>query len=285
MQNVEKIKEMKIFSRRIQMEVVKMIAGLGIGHLGGSLSVTDLLAVLYCGRMKYDPKNPQWEERDRFILSKGHAGPALYATLALKGFMPVEELATLNRPHTKLPSHVDRTKTPGVDMTCGSLGQGASAAAGIALGLRMNGKSNYVYAAFGDGEINEGQVWEMALFAGHRKLSNLIGFVDYNKLQLDGPTDEICKLGDIARKFEEFGWYAQNVDGHDVAAIDEAIGRAKGQDEKPSMIVLHTVKGNGWSRSANQVGSHSRGLNEEELAEALGEMQAAIDSYESGEGV
>ncbi len=125
----------------------------------------------------------------------------------------------------------------------------------------------------------------MALFAGHRKLSNLIGFVDYNKLQLDGPTDEICKLGDIARKFEEFGWYAQNVDGHDVAAIDEAIGRAKGQDERPSMIVLHTVKGNGWSRAANQVGSHSRGLNEEELAEALGEMQAAIDSYESGEGV
>ena len=279
MLNVEKIREMNIFSRRIQMEVVKMIAGLGIGHLGGSVSVTDLLSVLYCNQMKYDPKNPQWEDRDWFILSKGHAGPALYSTLALKGFMPVEELATLNRPHTKLPSHVDRTKTPGVDMTCGSLGQGASAAAGIALGFQMDGKDNYVYVAFGDGEINEGQVWEMALFAGHRKLSHLIGFVDYNKLQLDGPTDEICKLGDVAKKFEEFGWYAQSVDGHDVAAIDEAIERAKAQSEKPSMIVLNTVKGNGWSRSANQVGSHSRGLNEEELKEALAEMQAAIDSY------
>lgn len=279
MLNVEKIREMKIFSKRVQMEVVKMIAGLGIGHLGGSLSITDLLSVLYCNQMKYNPKNPKWEGRDWFILSKGHAGPALYAILALKGFMPLEELATLNRPHTKLPSHVDRTKTPGVDMTCGSLGQGASAAAGIALGLKMNGKSNYVYAAFGDGEINEGQVWEMALFAGHRGLSNLICFVDYNKLQLDGPTDEICRLGDIAKKFDEFGWYSQSVDGHDVAAIDEAINRAKAQSGKPSMIVLNTVKGNGWSKSANQVGSHSRGLNEEELAQALAEMQAAMDSY------
>lgn len=279
MLSTEKVREMKVFSKHIQMEVVKMIAGLGVGHLGGSLSITDLLAVLYCNQLKYDPKNPQWEDRDWVVLSKGHAGPALYSTLALKGFMPMEQLATLNRPHTNLPSHVDRTKTPGIDMTCGSLGQGASTAAGVALGMKMNGKDNYVHVIFGDGEIDEGQVWEMALFAGHRKLSNLIGYVDYNKLQLDGPTDKVCALGDVAAKFAEFGWYAQTVDGHDVEAIDAAIENAKKQSDKPSMIVLNTIKGNGWSKSANQVGSHSRGLNEEELQEALAEMQAAIDSY------
>ena len=189
MLSAEKIREMKVFSKQVQMEVVKMIAGLGVGHLGGSLSITDLLSVLYCNQMRYEPKNPRWEGRDWLVLSKGHAGPALYATLALKGFFPVSELATLNRPHTNLPSHVDRTKTPGVDMTCGSLGQGASAAAGIALALRLDHKDNRVFAVFGDGEIDEGQVWEMALFAAQRKLSNLIAFVDYNKLQLDGTTD------------------------------------------------------------------------------------------------
>ena len=275
----EKIREMKIFSKQVQMEICKMISSLGVGHLGGSLSITDLLSVLYCQQMKYDPKNPKWEGRDWVVLSKGHAGPALYATLALKGFMPMSELDTLNRPHTNLPSHADRLRTPGIDMTCGSLGQGASTAAGVALAMKMNHMPNNVYLILGDGEIDEGQVWEMALFAGQRKLSNLIGFVDANKLQLDGPTDEICCLGDIAAKFREFGWYAQSVDGHDVAAISEAIDRAKAQSEQPSMIVLNTIKGNGWSKSANQVGSHSRGISPEELKEALAEMQAAIDSY------
>ena len=279
MLSAEKIREMKVFSKQVQMEVVKMIAGLGVGHLGGSLSITDLLSVLYCNQMRYEPKNPRWEGRDWLVLSKGHAGPALYATLALKGFFPVSELATLNRPHTNMPSHVDRTKTPGVDMTCGSLGQGASAAAGIALALRLDHKDNRVFAVFGDGEIDEGQVWEMALFAAQRKLSNLIAFVDYNKLQLDGTTDEVCALGDIATKFREFGWYAQEADGHDVAAINTAIENARAQSDKPSMIVLHTIKGNGWSKSAGQVGSHSRCLTVEELEEALSEMQSTIDSY------
>ena len=144
MLDYDQIKEMKIFSKSIQMEIVKMIASLGVGHLGGSLSVADLLSVLYCGQLKYDAKNPNWKNRDRLVMSKGHAGPALYATLALKGFMPLKELETLNRPHTNLPSHVDRLKTPGIDMTCGSLGQGGSAAAGIALGLKMNNLNNYV---------------------------------------------------------------------------------------------------------------------------------------------
>lgn len=279
MLNADKIREMKIFSKRVQMEVVKMIASLGVGHLGGSLSITDVLSVLYLNQMRYDPQNPQWDGRDYLVLSKGHAGPALYSTLALKGFFPVSELDTLNRPHTKLPSHVDRTKTPGIDMTCGSLGQGGSAAAGMALGLKVDHKDNRVYVIFGDGEIDEGQVWEMALFASQRKLSNLIAFVDHNKLQLDGPTDEICALGDIAAKFRSFGWYASDCDGHDVAAIDAAIEDARAQSEKPSMIVLHTIKGNGWSKSAGQVGSHSRGLTAEELKEALAEMQSALDSY------
>lgn len=275
----EKIREMKIFSKQIQMEVCKMIHSLGVGHLGGSLSISDVLSVLYCGQLKYDPQNPKWEKRDWVVLSKGHAGPALYATLALRGFMPLSELDTLNRPHTNLPSHADRLRTPGVDMTCGSLGQGASTAAGVALGMKMNQMPNYVYLILGDGELDEGQVWEMALFASTKKLSHLIAFVDNNKLQLDGPTDDICALGDIEAKFREFGWYAQTVNGHDVEAIYQAIENAKAQEEKPSMIVLDTIKGNGWSKAANQVGSHSRGLTAEELQEALAEMQAAIDSY------
>lgn len=277
MLDVEERKEIKIFSKKIQIEVVNMIADLGVGHLGGSLSITDVLAILYGKHLKYDPMNPAWKERDYFVLSKGHSGPALYATLALKGFFPVSELATLNRPHTNLPSHCDRLKTTGIDMTCGSLGQGCSAAAGIALALKMNKKENDVYVVMGDGEIQEGQVWEAALFAAQHKLDNLYGFVDDNKLQLDGFTDDICSLGDIVDKYRSFGWYAQTVDGHDVAAIDQAIERAKEQKGKPSMIVLDTVKGNGWSKSENQIGSHSRGFTAAEKQEAIAEMEAEIE--------
>ena len=226
--------------------------------------------------MKYDPKNPKWEERDWFVCSKGHAGPAVYATLALKGFMPMSQLETLNRPGTNLPSHCDRTKTPGIDMTTGSLGQGASTAAGIALAHKMDHAPNYTYVVFGDGEIDEGQVWEMALFAHTKKLSNLIAFVDHNKLQIDGTTEEVCDLGDIAQKFESFGWYVQSIDGHDVEAIDEAIENAKKQGEKPSMIVLNTIKGNGWSKIAGTAGSHSMNVSPEQLKDALAEMCAAM---------
>lgn len=274
----DKIKELKRFSKQIQIETIKEIASLGVGHLGGSLSISDLLAVLYGNQMKYDPKNPKWEERDWFVCSKGHAGPAVYATLALTGFIPMSQLETLNRPGTNLPSHCDRTKTPGIDMTTGSLGQGASTAAGIALAHKMNHAPNYTYVVFGDGEIDEGQVWEMALFAHTKKLSNLIAFVDHNKLQIDGTTEEVCDLGDIAGKFESFGWFAQSVDGHDVEAINEAIERAKSQGERPSMIVLHTVKANGWSKAANTAGSHSMNISPQQLADALEEMNAAMAS-------
>jgi len=280
MLSADQVLSIKKFSKRIQIETIKMIAGLGVGHLGGSLSMSDVLAVLYGAQMKYDPKNPRWEGRDWLVMSKGHAGPALYSALAMKGFMDMKELATLNRPKTHLPSHCDRNLTPGIDMTTGSLGQGASTAAGVALGLKMNRMPNKVFLALGDGEINEGQVWEMALFAAQKKLDNLIAFVDYNKLQLDGPTAAICDLGDVAAKFAQFGWFAQSVDGHDVVEIDRAIDKARATKGQPSMIVLNTVKGNGWSGSANKVSSHSMTVSEEQLKEALSEMNKALEDLE-----
>ncbi len=276
----ERVRDLKIFSKKIQIETIKMIASLGVGHLGGSLSIADALAVLYGAQMKYDPKNPKWEERDWFVCSKGHAGPAVYAALAMKGFFPMSELNTLNRPGTRLPSHCDRLKTPGIDMTTGSLGQGASTAAGIALAHQMNQKSNKVFLMLGDGEINEGQVWEMALFAGTKKINNLIAFVDYNKLQLDGPTCEICDVGNVAKKFEDFGWYAQDIDGHDVLAINNAIENARAQHEKPSMIVLNTIKGDGWSTVANKSSCHNLTISPAQMEEALGEMNAALKRIE-----
>ena len=275
-------KELKRFSKQAQMEIVKMISHIPAGHIGGSLSITDVLSVLYNKQMKIDPKNPKWEDRDWLVLSKGHCGPALYAVLALRGYFPVEQLATLNSPGTNLPSHADRNRTPGIDMTTGSLGQGASTGAGVAAGMKMDRKENFVYLILGDGEIEEGQVWEMALMANTKKLDNLIAFVDYNKLQIDGRTDndEVCNLGDICTKFKSFGWYAQNVNGHDVDEIDEAVDKAKEHKGSPSVIVLNTVKGNGWSRIADTAGSHSRGISPEELEEALSEMQAAMDAIQ-----
>ena len=280
----EQKREMQRFSIEIRMEVCRMLAHLGAGHLGGSLSIADVLSVLYQKEMKVDPKNPQWEGRDYLVLSKGHAGPALYAALALKGFFPVEELMTLNTPHTKLPSHVDRNKTPGIDMTCGSLGQGCSAASGIALGLKTSGKCNYTYLILGDGESDEGEVWENALFAAQQKLDHLIAFTDCNGLQLDGPTEEVCSVGDLRQKYEDFGWFAQDVDGHDVGSIYKAIEAARAQSGKPSMIVLHTVKAKGWSKAEGQVSSHHRAMSSEDLADALAEMQKALDQCEKEAG-
>jgi len=272
--------ERKKFAKQIQIETVKMIASLGVGHLGGSFSLADLLSVLYGEQLRHDPKNPQWEGRDWLICSKGHAGPALYAALALKGFFPLKELETLNRPRTHLPSHCDRNLTPGVDMTTGSLGQGGSTAAGVALAHKMNGTDNRVFLILGDGESQEGQVWEMALFAAQYKLSNLIAFLDYNHLQIDGTTEEVNDLGDMAAKFREFNWFTLEVDGHDPAAINSAIELSKAQRKAPSLIVLNTVKGEGWSASAGKVGSHSRTVSPEELKEALKEMDAALAALE-----
>jgi transketolase len=211
-----KIQATKNFAADIRIEAIKMMANLGAGHVGGVLSVVDLIAVLYENQMKYDPKNPKMPERDYFIMSKGHCGPAQYAALALKGFFPMEELKTLNRVGTILPSHVDRNKTPGIDMSTGSLGQGVSAALGVALGLKIANKDNTVFSCIGDGEAQEGQVWETFQLAPQLGLDNFIVVMDNNKQQLDNFTCNICNLGDISKKLELFGWFVVDCDGHDV---------------------------------------------------------------------
>jgi transketolase len=256
-------------AKEIRKLTIEEIGTLGTGHIGGAMSIVDLLTVLYFHRMKVDPKQPRWEERDQLVVSKGHSGPAVYATLALKGYFPLEWLSTLNKGGTKLPSHCDRHLTPGIDMTTGSLGQGFSAAIGIALGLRMDKKTSVVYTIIGDGESNEGQIWEGALFASFQKLSNLVAFTDYNKQQLDGFSKDILDLGDLAAKWDAFGWFAQEVDGHDVAAIDAAIKKALAQKEKPSMIVMNTIKGKGCNFAEGVEKNHSMMFDMNKAKEAI----------------
>ena len=269
------LRQTQQYAAAIHTEVCRMIARLPNGHLGGSLSIADTLAVLYQSHLRYRADDPHWAGRDWVVMSKGHCGPALYAALALKGFFPMEQLEELNTPHTDLPSHCDRNHTPGIDMTTGSLGQGASTAAGAALGMKLDGTDSRVYLVLGDGELDEGQVWEMALFAATKHLDNLIALVDFNKLQIDGrtDTDAVCNLGDIAAKFTAFGWYAQRVSGHDLEAVDAALTCAEHHKGFPSVIVLDTVKGHGWSEIEGQAGCHSRGLTAEELERALQEIR------------
>ena len=273
----EKVKELEILATQIRIETVKEMGHLGFGHLGGALSIADTIAVLYGGVMKYDPKNPKWKDRDWLVCSKGHAGPAIYATLAMKGFFPMEELLTLNKPGTNLPSHCDMNKTIGIDMTTGSLGQGASLAMGVAMGNRMDKRESTTYLILGDGELQEGQVWEAALFAAHQKLDNLIAFVDYNKQQLDGCTEDICDLGDVGRKFEGFGWHVQDINGTNVKAIYEAIERAKWAKGMPSVIVLHTVKGQGVSFVEGKVDNHHVTISKEQMVQALKELSEKLE--------
>ena len=250
------VRELEQFSANIRLETIKEFKKRGFGHVGGSMSVVELLAVLYSGVMKIDPSNPGWEQRDRLVMSKGHAGPSVYATLALKGYFPMDWLETLNIPGTHLPSHCDRNRTPGIDMTTGSLGQGISTAAGMALGFKLDEKPNRVYAVIGDGECDEGQIWEGALFCAHHKLDNMMLFIDVNGKQLDGYTEDILKLGDLAAKFSEFGWYSQTVDGQNVAEIHEAIERASEMKGKPSCIAMRTTKGAGFQEVAEMMANH-----------------------------
>ncbi len=252
----KRVKELEIFAARIRLETFKELACLGFGHVGGAMSIGDVLAVLYGEVMNVDPADKDWEERDYFALSKGHAGPALYATLALKGFFPMEMLKTLNQNGTKLPSHCSRVHTPGVDLTTGSLGQGISTAVGAALASRILGGKNYAYCIVGDGECDEGQIWEGALLAAHQKLDNLILFVDANGKQLDGNVADICALGDIGEKFRAFQWHTQEVDGHDVEAVADAAADAKAQKGRPSVIILNTVKGKGCELSEKAEFNH-----------------------------
>jgi transketolase len=275
----QQIKEFNRLAAKIRVETIREIANVGMGHIGGSLSMADILAVLYGGVMKIDPAKPNWEERDWLVVSKGHTGPAVYAALALKGYFPMEELNTLNRPGTNLPSHCDRNKTIGIDMTTGSLGQGASSALGIALGNRIDGKDNYTYLILGDGECDEGQVWEAALFAAQQRLSHLITFIDYNRQQSDGYSRDICELGDLAQKFADFGWFTQSVDGHDVAQIYEAIVKAKEQNAQPSLIVLNTVKGKGCGFAEGKANNHSIPITKEQMVETVKELETVLASF------
>lgn len=269
------------FAAQIRKEEMKEFKELGFGHIGGSLSITDTIAALYGEIMHYDPKNPSWDKRDRLVCSKGHAGPAIYATLALKGFFPMEWLMTLNKPGTHLPSHCDKTLTPGIDMTTGSLGQGASTAAGLALALKYDKSESRVYLIMGDGECNEGQVWEMALFAAHKKLGNLIAFVDYNHKQLDGTTDEIMDMGDIGAKFASFGWYVQTIDGNNPDLVVEAVKKAQlEQQDRPAMIVLNTVKGAGCSAIETIEFNHHIVCGPQMADEAIAELDKVIGGNE-----
>jgi transketolase len=275
----QQISEFNRLATKIRIETIRQIANLGIGHIGGTLSLAEVLAVLYGGVMKIDPANPGWEGRDWLVVSKGHAGPAVYAALALKGYFPMEQLDTLNRPGTNFPSHCDRNKTPGIDMTTGSLGQGASSALGIALGNRIDGRDNYTYLILGDGECQEGQVWEAALFAAQYRLSHVIAFIDCNQQQLDGYTRDVCDLGDLTQKFADFGWSSQSVDGHDVAQIYEAIVKAKAQNEKPAMIVLNTVKGKGCGFAKGKLNNHHMAITKEQASETLKELETLLTSF------
>lgn len=242
---VQELEKLESFATDIRIATLEQLGNLGFGHVGGAMSIVELLAVLYGKVMRVDPHNPNWEDRDWLVLSKGHAGPSLYATLALRGYFPLEMLQTLNQPGTKLPSHADRNLTPGIDMTTGSLGQGISTGLGVAWANRYDGRSNYVYIVLGDGECQEGQIWEGALFGGNARLGNCIVFVDYNRQQLDGYVDEINPLGNFTEKWKSFGWHTQEVDGHNLEAIFTAINKAKAVQDQSSVIILQTQKGKG----------------------------------------
>jgi transketolase len=277
----------------IRRSCLECIASLGVGHVGGSMSVVELLALLYFRHLRIDPAAPRAPDRDWLVLSKGHAGPALYAALAEKGVIPRELLGTLNKGGTSLPSHADRLRTPGVDMSTGSLGQGFSAATGIALGLRMDGPradgtTKRCFAIIGDGESDEGQVWEAAAFAAHYGLDNLVAFTDANKFQIDGSTEAVMKLGDLEAKWRAFGWNTLRADGHELGAMDRAVleacaalGTGSGASRgRPTMIVLDTLKGKGVPALEGRAESHNAPFGPAELAAAL----AAMETKEAAHG-
>lgn len=244
--------------------ITDMICRAGSGHLGGALSLVEIVISLYWRIMRYDPANPKWPDRDRLVMSKGHAGPVLYMALAYRGFFPKATLKTMNEDGTMLPSHVDRIRTPGIDMTAGSLGQGLSAACGIAYAGRLDGANHDVYCIIGDGESNEGQVWEAAMFAGHNKLDKLIGICDYNKLQIDGFTDDVLTLEPLADKWRAFNWEVVEMDGHDWDDIHSTIMQAREVTGKPTMIIAHTIKAKGNTACENMPESHNIKVGDQE---------------------
>jgi transketolase len=259
----------------MRRHIIRMIHASGTaGHYGGSLSCVEILACLFFQHVKHEPGNPGWPDRDRFVLSKGHAAPALYAALVEAGYFPLEHLDTFKRFGSILQGHPDMLLTPGVEMSTGSLGQGMSAALGMALAARLDGRDSRVYVLLGDGELDEGSVWEAAMAAAHHRVHNLTAILDRNNLQVSGPTEQSMRLEPVAAKWQAFGWEVFAVDGHDLGGILEALERAKEVGDKPTMIIARTVKGKGIPALEGKTGGHSCTLTEEQFAEAMGRLQA-----------
>lgn len=272
----EEKRTLEQFAWDIRIGTIEAIKSRGFGHVGGSLSIADALAVLYGAVMRVDPSQPQLPSRDKLVCSKGHAGPAVYAALALKGYFPYEQLKTLNQPGTTLPSHCDRNKTPGIDMTTGSLGQGTSLAVGMAMGDRLKGRDCRTYLIVGDGELNEGQVWEAAMFTAAKNVTNLVWLIDWNQKQLDGPTDEVLKAFDLEEKFRAFGFDACTIDGNDITQLYRAL--TKKPVDKPLAIVLHTLKGKGVTEVEQAASNHSMAVSQEAFDAWLSELKAKRDA-------
>ena len=271
--------ELQKMANEVRKGIITAVHAAKAGHPGGSLSAADMFTYLYFEEMNIDPANPDMENRDRFVLSKGHTAPGLYATLAERGFFPVEDLPTLRHLGSYLQGH-PCIHIPGVDMSSGSLGQGISAAVGMALGAKLDNKDFRVYTLLGDGEIQEGQVWEAAMFAGHRKLDNLCVIVDNNNLQIDGPVDEVCSPYPIDKKFEAFNFYVINIDAHDFDQIRSAMKEAKEMKGKPTCIIMHSVKGKGVSFMENNAGWHGKAPNDEEYAVAMADLEKIGEELE-----
>lgn len=267
-----KVEELQNIAKTIRKDIVAMLTESASGHPGGSLSAADILTVLYFDEMNVDPKNPHNPDRDRFVLSKGHAAPVLYSALARKGFIPVEELKTLRKLGSNLQGHPNMNDVPGIDMSTGSLGQGVSAAVGMALAGKLDKKSYRVYSVLGDGELEEGQVWEAAMAAAHYKLDNLTLFVDFNGLQIDGDITKVMNPSPIDEKYKAFGFHVITIDGHNIEAIMNAIEEAKNTKGKPTCILCNTVKGKGVSFMENQASWHGTAPSKEQCAAAIKEI-------------
>ncbi len=264
--------ELQRAANEVRKGIITAVHGAKAGHPGGSLSAADLFTYLYFEEMNVDPKDPKKADRDRFVLSKGHTAPGLYSTLANRGYFPVEDLPTLRHLGSYLQGHPCMQETPGVDMSSGSLGQGISAAVGMALAAKMDNKDYRVYTLLGDGEIQEGQVWEASMFAGHRKLDNLVVIVDNNGLQIDGKIDDVCSPYPIDKKFEAFNFHVINIDGNDFDQIDAAFKEARATKGMPTAIICKTVKGKGVSFMENSAGWHGKAPNDEEYAVAMADL-------------
>ena len=273
-------RELSLISERIRKNILTAVYNAASGHPGGSLSIADLLSVLYFEVMNIDPKNPKMEDRDRFVLSKGHCSPALYGVLAERGFFPTEDVATFRKADSYLQGHPDMKGVPGVDMSTGSLGQGICAANGMALAAKIDNKDYRVYTVLGDGEIEEGQVWEAAMFAAHYKLDNVTAFVDFNGLQIDGDISKVMSPLPIDEKFAAFGWNVIICDAHDHIALYDAIKEAQSVKGKPTVIILKSVKGKGVSFMENQASWHGSAPNEEQYNQAIAEIDARIKELE-----